>query len=42
MSGNCIYCGKEGKYFLKWKKSWCCESNWARCPVKRNEKNKRL
>jgi len=25
MPGNCIYYGIEGKYFLKYIKTWCCE-----------------
>lgn len=42
MSGECIYCGRPAKYYLKWKKAWCCEDRWERCPQKRKERSDRL
>jgi len=34
----CYYgCGREGKYFLKHIKKYCCEKNWQSCPVNREK-----
>lgn len=42
MSGKCIYCGRHAIYYMKWKKAWCCEDSWSKCPVKRKERSKIL
>lgn len=39
----CTYdCGREGKYFLKTVKKWCCESSHNKCSINRKKNSEAL
>jgi len=40
-SKMCSYCKtRKAKYYFKKSKTYCCESHWSKCPIKRQERSK--